>query len=58
MSDGQTAIAIRHEVKRLGSQNADRSLRWPDPQVFTWIKVPGMPWVLAGFEPYRPEATA
>ena len=46
---------IKHEVRQLGSQNPDRSLMYPGDYAFTWIKCPGMPWVLAGMAPYEPE---
>jgi hypothetical protein len=42
---------VKHEVKRLVSQNPDRSLKYPGEHEFTWIKPPGMPWLLVGINP-------
>lgn len=50
-------IVAKTEVKRLASQNADRSLRWPEPQALTWVRTRHMPWMLAGFEPATPVTT-
>lgn len=52
----EAVTLIKHEVRRLASQNPDRSLMYPGLWALSWIKVPGMPWVLAGMAPH--EATA
>lgn len=42
---------VKTEIKRLASQNADRSLTYPGDHRLVWVKPPGMPWLLAAIEP-------
>jgi hypothetical protein len=41
---------IRQEVRTLASKY-DGMLMYPGRWLFTWIKAPHMPWVLASIEP-------
>ena len=41
---------IKQEVRALSSQWMDGSQMYPGRYLFTWIKTPHMPWVLAGIE--------
>lgn len=42
---------LKQEVRRLASQNADRSLMYPGEWVLTWLRATGMPWVLVDMKP-------
>lgn len=42
---------IKQEIRTLGSRYLDQTLMYPGKWVFTWIKTPHMPWVLASIEP-------
>lgn len=49
---------IKKEVtgKLASFVNMDGSPKYPGPQNLTWIKAPGMPWVLGQIEPWQPPA--
>lgn len=43
---------LKQEIRRLASQNADRSLMYPGEQVFTWLRI-GSVWHLVSITQYR-----
>lgn len=49
---------VKHEVRQLYSRHRDHTLMYPEPQIFTWIKAPGLPWILAGFAAAEQQAPA
>lgn len=42
---------VRQERRTLGSRYLNQVPMYPGFWVLTWIKAPGMPWVLAAMEP-------
>lgn len=41
---------FKQERRRLSGVHLDNTLMFPGVSVFTWIKSPGMPWVLLSIE--------
>ncbi|CAL8974525.1 hypothetical protein RHODGE_RHODGE_03299 [Rhodoplanes serenus] len=45
---------IKRTRMRLTGVSKDGALMWPGVSVLTWVRAPGMPWVLVSIEPESP----
>lgn len=45
-----TQMEARRDVRKLQSRDRNGRLMYPAPVAFTWVKLPGMPWMLLSID--------